>query len=30
VADMELNSSSGLTADEQQILRDRLSGLGYI
>jgi hypothetical protein len=30
VAGMELNNSSGLTADEQQILRDRLSGLGYI
>jgi hypothetical protein len=30
VAGMELNSSAGLTADEQQILRDRLSGLGYI
>lgn len=30
VAGMELNSSSGLSEDEQQILRDRLSGLGYI
>jgi hypothetical protein len=30
VAGMELNSASGLTADEQEILRDRLSGLGYI
>lgn len=30
VAGMELNNSAGLTADEQQILRDRLSGLGYI
>lgn len=30
VQGMELNDSSGLTADEQQILRDRLSGLGYI
>ena len=30
VAGMELNNSSGLSADEQQILRDRLSGLGYI
>jgi hypothetical protein len=29
-AGMELNSASGLTADEQEILRDRLSGLGYI
>lgn len=27
---MELNSASGLTEDEQQILRDRLSGLGYV
>ena len=27
---MELNNSSGLTADEQEILRDRLSGLGYV
>lgn len=30
VAGMELNNESGLTADEQEILRDRLSGLGYI
>ncbi|MBK9925996.1 MAG: hypothetical protein IPP66_11990 [Anaerolineales bacterium] len=30
VAGMELNSTSGLTADEQEILRDRLSGLGYV
>ena len=30
VAGMELNSESGLTVDEQEILRDRLSGLGYI
>jgi len=30
VEGMELNNSSGLTADEQQILRDRLSGLGYV
>ncbi|HAV76781.1 MAG TPA: hypothetical protein DCX53_05435 [Anaerolineae bacterium] len=27
---MELNNTSGLTADEQEILRDRLSGLGYV
>jgi len=30
VEGMEVNNSSGLTADEQQILRDRLSGLGYV
>jgi len=30
VAGMDLNSASGLTTDEQEILRDRLSGLGYI
>lgn len=30
VEGMELNNSSGLTADEQEILRDRLSGLGYV
>lgn len=30
VEGMELNNASGLTEDEQQILRDRLSGLGYI
>jgi hypothetical protein len=30
VEGMDLNSESGLTADEQEILRDRLSGLGYI
>lgn len=30
VEGMELNNSSGLTEDEQQILRDRLSGLGYV
>jgi hypothetical protein len=31
VAGMELNtSSSGLTAEEEEILRERLSGLGYI
>jgi len=30
VQDMDLSNSSGLTADEQEILRDRLSGLGYI
>jgi hypothetical protein len=30
VAGMELNNGSGLTADEQEILRDRLSGLGYV
>ena len=30
VAGMELNSSSGLTEDEQAMLRERLSGLGYI
>ncbi|HKI54096.1 MAG TPA: hypothetical protein VJ987_08205 [Anaerolineales bacterium] len=30
VAGMELNNASGLTADEQEILRDRLSGLGYV
>jgi hypothetical protein len=30
VEGMELSNSSGLTADEQQILRDRLSGLGYV
>lgn len=30
VEGMELNDASGLTEDEQQILRDRLSGLGYI
>lgn len=27
---MELDNSSGLTVDEQEILRDRLSGLGYV
>jgi hypothetical protein len=27
---LELNNTSGLTEDEQQILRDRLSGLGYV
>jgi hypothetical protein len=30
VEGMELSNASGLTADEQQILRDRLSGLGYV
>jgi hypothetical protein len=30
VAGMELNNASGLTEDEQTILRERLSGLGYI
>jgi hypothetical protein len=30
VAGMELISTSGLTAEEEEILRDRLSGLGYI
>ena len=30
VAGMELKSSSGLTAEEEEILRERLSGLGYI
>jgi len=30
VAGMELNNSAGLTEDEQAILRERLSGLGYI
>jgi hypothetical protein len=30
VAGMELNSSSGLTDEEEAILRERLSGLGYI
>jgi len=30
VEGMDLNNSSGLSADEQEILRDRLSGLGYI
>ena len=30
VEGMELNNSSGLTANEQEILRDRLSGLGYV
>ncbi len=30
VAGMELNTSSGLTEDEQAMLRERLSGLGYI
>lgn len=30
VEGMELNNAAGLTEDEQQILRDRLSGLGYI
>ncbi|MDX1377540.1 MAG: hypothetical protein R3307_01725 [Anaerolineales bacterium] len=30
VEGMELNNKSGLTADEQEILRDRLSGLGYV
>ena len=30
VEGMELNNSSGLSAGEQEILRDRLSGLGYV
>jgi hypothetical protein len=30
VAGMELNTSSGLNEDEQAMLRERLSGLGYI
>jgi hypothetical protein len=30
VAGMELNNTSGLTEDEQALLRERLSGLGYI
>ncbi len=30
VAGRELKSSSGLTSEEEEILRDRLSGLGYI
>jgi len=30
VEGMELNNASGLSADEQEILRDRLSGLGYV
>jgi len=30
VEGMELNNDSGLSADEQEILRDRLSGLGYV
>jgi hypothetical protein len=30
VAGMELNTTSGLTDDEQALLRERLSGLGYI
>ena len=30
VAGMELKNSSGLTEDEQAMLRERLSGLGYI
>ncbi len=30
VAGMELNASSGLNEDEQAMLRERLSGLGYI
>jgi hypothetical protein len=30
VAGMELNNTSGLTDDEQDLLRERLSGLGYI
>lgn len=30
VQGMELKSTSGLTAEEEEILRDRLSGLGYI
>ena len=30
VAGMELNNTSGLSEDEQAILRERLSGLGYI
>ncbi len=30
VAGMELNRASGLTEDEQAMLRERLSGLGYI
>ena len=30
VAGMELNNTSGLTDDEQALLRERLSGLGYI
>jgi hypothetical protein len=30
VSGMELKSTSGLTTEEEEILRDRLSGLGYI
>lgn len=30
VAGMELNTTSGLSEDEQAMLRERLSGLGYI
>lgn len=30
VAGMELNNASGLNEDEQALLRERLSGLGYI
>ena len=30
VAGMELNTASGLNEDEQAMLRERLSGLGYI
>ena len=30
VAGMELNNTSGLSEDEQTMLRERLSGLGYI
>ena len=30
VAGMELNNTSGLSEDEQAMLRERLSGLGYI
>lgn len=30
VAGMELNTASGLNEDEQALLRERLSGLGYI
>jgi hypothetical protein len=30
VAGMELNNASGLSEDEQAMLRERLSGLGYI
>jgi hypothetical protein len=30
VAGMQLNRASGLSEDEQEMLRERLSGLGYI